>query len=166
MRRMDNIYHSVDSYLVNNGYREASTDEKKEMTIEGLKRYLAAKVIEINPSTRFTEEQLDNVDINDLIDLITTILPENEHEKNLSNVIRYLLGNASQLQGSKIVWEREISEDLENGVSIEFNSKGNLKVVKTHVYPSYNYAMRFLIEIYRSNLFIKQKQLFKSRKEQ
>ena len=163
MRRMDNIYRSVDSYLQNNGYEYASIDEKKEMTVEGIKQYLSKIVTDINPT--ISKDKLNELDINQTIDIITSILPEQEHESNLSNVIRYLLQNASQLQGRKITWERETSEDLDNGVSIEFNNKGNITTVKTHTYPSYNYVLRFLIDIYQCPLFVKQKQLVKAKKD-
>ena len=59
----------------------------------------------------------------------------------------------------------EESEDLDNGVSIEFNEKGRIKTVKTHVYPSYNYVLRFLIDIYQCPLFIRPKQLTKTKKD-
>lgn len=163
MRRMDNIYRSVDSYLQNNGYEYASIDEKKEMTVEGIKQYLSKIITDINPT--ISKDKLNELDINQTIDIITSILPEQEHESNLSNVIRYLLQNASQLQGRKITWEREASEDLDNGVSIEFNNKGNITTVKTHTYPSYNYVLRFLIDIYQCPLFVKQKQLVKAKKD-
>ena len=163
MRRMDNIYRSVDSYLQNNGYEYASIDEKKEMTVEGIKQYLGKIITDINPT--ISKDKLNELDINQTIDIITSILPEQEHESNLSNVIRYLLQNASQLQGRKITWERETSEDLDNGVSIEFNNKGNITTVKTHTYPSYNYVLRFLIDIYQCPLFVKQKQLVKAKKD-
>ena len=163
MRRMDNIYRSVDSYLQNNGYEYASIDEKKEMTVEGIKQYLSKIVTDINPT--ISKDKLNELDINQTIDIITSILPEQDHESNLSNVIRYLLQNASQLQGRKITWERETSEDLDNGVSIEFNNKGNITTVKTHTYPSYNYVLRFLIDIYQCPLFVKQKQLVKAKKD-
>lgn len=163
MRRMDNIYRSVDSYLQNNGYEYASIDEKKEMTVEGIKQYLSKIITDINPT--ISKDKLNELDINQTIDIITSILPEQEHESNLSNVIRYLLQNASQLQGRKITWERETSEDLDNGVSIEFNNKGNITTVKTHTYPSYNYVLRFLIDIYQCPLFVKQKQLVKAKKD-
>ena len=163
MRRMDNIYRSVDSYLLNNGYEYASIDEKKEMTVEGIKQYLSKIVTDINPT--ISKDKLNELDINQTIDIITSILPEQEHESNLSNVIRYLLQNASQIQGRKITWERETSEDLDNGVSIEFNNKGNITTVKTHTYPSYNYVLRFLIDIYQCPLFVKQKQLVKAKKD-
>ena len=163
MRRMDNIYRSVDSYLQNNGYEYASIDEKKEMTVEGIKQYLSKIITDINPT--ISKDKLNELDINQTIDIITSILPEQEHESNLSNVIRYLLQNASQLQGRKITWEREASEDLDNGVSIEFNNKGNITTVKTHTYPSYNYVLRFLIDIYQCPLFIKQKELSKTKKD-
>jgi len=163
MRRMDNIYRSVDSYLQNNGYEYASIDEKKEMTVEGIKQYLSKIVTDINPT--ISKDKLNELDINQTIDIITSILPEQDHESNLSNVIRYLLQNASQIQGRKITWERETSEDLDNGVSIEFNNKGNITTVKTHTYPSYNYVLRFLIDIYQCPLFVKQKQLVKAKKD-
>ena len=163
MRRMDNIYRSVDSYLQNNGYEYASIDEKKEMTVEGIKQYLSKIITDINQT--IYKDKLNELDINQTIDIITSILPEQEHESNLSNVIRYLLQNASQLQGRKITWERETSEDLDNGVSIEFNNKGNITTVKTHTYPSYNYVLRFLIDIYQCPLFVKQKQLVKAKKD-
>lgn len=163
MRRMDNIYRSVDSYLQNNGYEYASIDEKKEMTVEGIKQYLSKIITDINPT--ISKDKLNELDINQTIDIITSILPEQDHESNLSNVIRYLLQNASQLQGRKITWERETSEDLDNGVSIEFNNKGNITTVKTHTYPSYNYVLRFLIDIYQCPLFVKQKQLVKAKKD-
>lgn len=163
MRRMDNIYRSVDSYLQNNGYEYASIDEKKEMTVEGIKQYLSKIITDINPT--ISKDKLNELDINQTIDIITSIIPEQEHESNLSNVIRYLLQNASQLQGRKITWERETSEDLDNGVSIEFNNKGNITTVKTHTYPSYNYVLRFLIDIYQCPLFVKQKQLVKAKKD-
>lgn len=163
MRRMDNIYRSVDSYLQNNGYEYASIDEKKEMTVEGIKQYLSKIITDINPT--ISKDKLNELDINQTIDIITSILPEQDHESNFSNVIRYLLQNASQLQGRKITWERETSEDLDNGVSIEFNNKGNITTVKTHTYPSYNYVLRFLIDIYQCPLFVKQKQLVKAKKD-
>jgi len=163
MRKMDNIYRSVDSYLQNNGYEYASIDEKKEMTVEGIKQYLSKIVTDINPT--ISKDKLNELDINQTIDIITSILPEQDHESNLSNVIRYLLQNASQIQGRKITWERETSEDLDNGVSIEFNNKGNITTVKTHTYPSYNYVLRFLIDIYQCPLFVKQKQLVKAKKD-
>ena len=163
MRRMDNIYRSVDSYLQNNGYEYASIDEKKEMTVEGIKQYLSKIITDINPN--ISKDKLNELDINQTIDIITSILPEQDHESNLSNVIRYLLQNASQLQGRKITWERETSEDLDNGVSIEFNNKGNITTVKTHTYPSYNYVLGFLIDIYQCPLFVKQKQLVKAKKD-
>lgn len=165
MRRMDNIYYSVDSYLLNNGFIYGTLDEKKELTIEGLKLYLAQKITDINPMTILSRQDIENISINDIIDLLTETLPEEEHEENLSNVVRYIIFNASKLQGKKIAWERETSEDLDNGVSIEFTTKGNIKTVKTHTYPSYNYVLRFLIDIYQCPLFIKQKELSKTKKD-
>ncbi len=165
MRRMDNIYYSVDSYLLNNGFAYGTLDEKKELTIEGLKVYLAQKITDINPMTILSRQDIENISINDIIDLLTETLPEEEHEENLSNVVRYIIFNASKLQGKKIAWERETSEDLDNGVSIEFTTNGNIKTVKTHTYPSYNYVLRFLIDIYQCPLFIKQKELSKTKKD-
>lgn len=161
MRRMDSIYRRVDSYLLNNGYIYASVDEKKEITIEGIKQYLIKIITDINPS--ISKDKLEQRHITDIIDLITYLIPENEHEENLSNVVRFILSNASNLQGRKITWERETSEDLENGVSIEFNNKGSITTVKTHTKTSYNYALKFLIDIYQCPLFVKQKQ--KSKKD-
>lgn len=165
MRRMDTIYRNVDSYLINNGFIYASVDEKKEMTIDGLKLYLGQKLTDINPSIVLSKKQIEQLSINEIIDLITETLPEEEHEENLSNVVKYLISNATALQGKKIAWERETSEDLDNGVSIEFTTKGNIKTVKTHTYPSYNYVLRFLIDIYQCPLFTKQKELSKTKKD-
>ena len=165
MRRMDNIYRSVDSYLINNGFIYASLDEKKEMTIDGLKLYLGQKVTDVNPTIILSKKQIEDLNINEVIDLITTTLPINEHEENLANVVRYLISNASELQGKKIIWEREDNEDLDNGVSVEFTQKGRIKTVKTHVYPSYNYVLRFLVDIYQCPLFIRPKQLTKGKKD-
>ena len=165
MRRMDNIYQCVDSYLINNGFIYASLDEKKELTIDGLKLYLGQKITDVNPTMVLSKKQIESLSINEVIDLLTETLPVEEHEENFANVVRYLIGNASDFQGKKITWERETSEDLDNGVSIEFNNKGNITTVKTHTYPSYNYVLRFLIDIYQCPLFVKQKQLVKSKKD-
>lgn len=165
MRRMDNIYQCVDSYLINNGFIYASLDEKKELTLDGLKLYLGQKVTDVNPTMVLSKKQIESLSINEVIDLLTETLPLEEHEENFANVVRYLIGNASDLQGKKITWEREESEDLDNGVSIEFNEKGRIKTVKTHVYPSYNYVLRFLIDIYQCPLFIRPKQLTKTKKD-
>ena len=96
MRRMDNIYYSVDSYLLNNGFEYGTLDEKKELTIEGLKVYLAQKITDINPMTILSRQDIENISINDIIDLLTETLPEEEHEENLSNVVRYIIFNAGR----------------------------------------------------------------------
>lgn len=163
MRRMDTIYRNVDSYLINNGYIYASVDEKKEMTIDGLKLYLGQKLTDINPSIVLSKKQIEQLSINEIIDLITQTLPEEEHEENLSNVVKYLISNATALQGKKITWEREDNEDLDNGVSVEFTTKGRIRTIKTHTYPSYNYVLRFLVDIYQCPLFIKPKQYRKDK---
>ena len=68
MRRMDNIYYSVDSYLLNNGFAYGTLDEKKELTIEGLKVYLAQKITDINQMTILSRQDIENIGINDIID--------------------------------------------------------------------------------------------------
>ena len=116
MRRMDNIYRSVDSYLQNNGYEYASIDEKKEMTVEGIKQYLSKIVTDINPT--ISKDKLTELDIID----IRTRYNNLERKQDVYSLYSNRIGES----GFHKIWNGDTWQNILMEVYTEDNKKFHL----------------------------------------
>lgn len=166
MVKMEDIYYHIDSYITDNGFYKASIEEKKSLVDYGLKRYLAQKINQIDRTKKLPEEKFKDVTVQDLVTLISEMIPEDKHPQTLSHIVRYILGNAGLLQGRNIKWKRENDEELIGSTQFEFNEQQQVIAIKTHIFPEYSQTIRFVYDVYQSDLILQKGKEYKKKKGQ
>lgn len=166
MIKMEDIYYHVDSYITENGFRNASLEEKKQLVDYGLKRYLALKINQLDRSKKLPEDKYSEVTVIDLVNLIGEMIPEDKHSHTLGHVVRYIIGSASLLQGKNIKWKRENDIELADSTYFELNDHQQLTAMKTHVFPNYPQTIKFAYDVYQSPLVAQKGKQYRKKKEQ
>ncbi len=94
------IFIKINQRLIEKGYYEKNIEEKKLLVTEELKIYLQRKILDYKPQIRV--EDLENLDLNDL--LIIVYSDSGDNKEVIYQLIHYLLGIMSDMQGFYIAW--------------------------------------------------------------
>ena len=165
MIKMEDIYYQVDSYIMENGFATASFEEKKQLVDYGLKKYLALKINQLDRSKKLPEDKYSEVTVIDLVNLLGEMIPEDRHSQTLTHVVRYILDNASLLQGKKIKWKRENDIELADSTYFELNAHQQVIAMKTHIFPNFPQTIKFVYDVYQSPLVLEKGKQYRKKKE-
>lgn len=128
----NNIYITVDTMLLENGYWKKSIEEKKKLVDESLKKYLISKINEIG-SKQIGQEA-------DMIDLFSTLamnIPKDKHDSTISHCVHYLRRIMSSMQGFEFIWYVEDNPSLIQNPLLEYNDKGLIDHLVTDLKTPY-----------------------------
>lgn len=147
MRQWNDIFRSIDSYTVSHGFYESDDKEKKTLVDEGLKRYLSFKITELDSTKKLPDEKVSEVSVEELIDLLSGMIPEDKHFDTLRFVTHYILNISSFIQGWEIIWfgDDETPVDLPTAT---FNEAGKWEKIISHEKTPYSQIAKFACEIF------------------
>lgn len=144
MLEMRDIYSKVDSNVVKNGFWQKDIEGKKTLIQQELKRYTASKIAELDQSKSLPDTSLDQVDIVELVEMLSTMIPKEKHFDTLRHFIHYILNVASNLQGYSIIWQCEENPELENNPIINFDIDGKWNSLTTFAKEDDDYVKIFI----------------------
>lgn len=157
MINMSDIYYTIDSYMVENGFNKTNIEGKKALLESGLKKYMSNKITSIDPSKSIKDDDLDNISVNDLAITLGELIPEEEHTDTLRHLTHYVLGVAGAVQGYSIVWFTEDEPTYIASPLVEFTEQGKWDSLKTHRDTSYVTAFEFAYDVFKNTLMSKTK---------
>ena len=164
---MNDIFYRVDTYIIENGFCETDIDGKKQLIQEGLKKYLVGKVAEFDSTKTLPKHLESEVTVEELIDLLGEIIPQEDHEQKLSQITYYIKGMSGLLQGCHVTWWQETDESLITEPLIEFDSEGKWDSIKTHAKTPHTEIAKTAYTVFKNNLLKKTpNKVLVNRKEQ
>lgn len=158
MQKWNDIFRSIDSYIVNNGFYNKDVTGKKQLIDEGLKRYLSSKISEIDSTKLLPEEKHSEVSVEELIDLLGEMLPTELHFDTLRFITHYILNISNFIQGWEIVWFGDDEIPVDSPVAT-FNEVGKWDKITTNEETPYTQTAKFAYENFKNNLLENKKNL-------
>lgn len=144
MIQTKDIYFKIGANLMLNGYLDGNIDEKKELLDEELKKYTIDKI-----GASITDEASKDLSVVDLVTILGSKIPKEEHESTLSHFIHYILNIAGTLQGRSITWWQETNENLITTPEIEFDDNNFWDKLTTHKDTDYVQTFTFVYDVFQ-----------------
>jgi len=143
MLEMKDIYYIIDSSLMEQNFWNLDIEEKKILIEQELKKYIISKINEIDKNISLPDNNIGNTKTIDLLQILATIIPKENHFDTLRHFIHYILNVASNLQGWSIIWYEEENPELKNNPIIDFNEDGKWNSLTTLATEDDNYVKIF-----------------------
>lgn len=153
---MQDIYYKVGSSLCEQGWDDASIDEKKKMIDHSLKSYIISKFEERN-IPYLNEGEAKDVSVTELLQILANNIPKDEHHTTLNHFIHCILNIAGDMQLHSITWWQEKDPVLIEFPLIEFTRlDGSEKWdnLATHEKTDYVKTFEFVYSIFQSESFM------------
>lgn len=157
MINLSDIYITIDSYMVRNGFNETNLEGKKALLESGLKKYMSNKITAIDSSKSIKEDDLEMLSVNDLATTLGELIPEEEHTDTIRHLTHYVLGVAGAIQGYSIVWWTEDEPAYIDSPLVEFTETGKWDSLKTHRNTSCVTAFELSYDVFKHTLMEKSK---------
>ena len=157
MTNLTDIYYIMDSYIIQNGFNRINLEGKKQLLENSLKKYISNKIATIDKTKIIRGEDLEKVSVNDLVDILGELIPEEEHADTLSHLTHYVLGVAGTMQGYSITWWSEEEPSFIECPLIEFTEKGEWDTLKTHRNTSYVKTFSLAYDVFKNTFMSKTK---------
>ena len=152
MKFMD-IYNTIDINLLENDYYNQDIIGKKTLIDKYLKEYAISKILEIN---KVKTIQIDeNASINELVRLLSELIPQEKHFDTIRHFTHYILNVASNLQNFAIVWWVDGESDLIENPVADFNIEEKWESITTHEQTSYLKTFDFAYDTFRNKFMQK-----------
>ena len=152
MNFMD-IYNSIDVNLLENDYYNQDIIGKKELIERFLKEYIISKILELNKSKTIIIDE--NASINDLVRLLSEIIPEEKHFDTIRHLTHYILNVAGNLQNFSIIWWVEEEKELIENPIADFSIEEKWEKITTHEQTSYLKTFEFVYDTFRNKFMQK-----------
>ena len=125
----DNIFTMINNELMKKGYSQCNKEKKVLLVQEELKNYFIKKIIK---KKYIIMDDYESLDINTIFMIISYSLDKEQ----LNNVIFYILGVISSIQGHKSIWAIDDSKDEP---TLVYTEDGKLDKLVTNInYNSYH----------------------------
>lgn len=123
MINLKDIYYKVNLILSESDFLNQSIEDKKITLENAICEYISEKIKQLKP-----DFENENMDIYMLIEMISNIIPKNEHLDTISHFTHLILQVASTIQGWEIVW---MIENIEKPiVQFDINNKWDKLITK------------------------------------
>jgi len=149
MIRTNDIYYTIDSNIVEKGFWEVDTDEKKELIDKELRQYIISKINETSPHI-LTESNKDLSTV-ELLEILGNEIPKEAHNMTLCHFTHYILNVASCLQYHGIIWKQDKDEELITLPRISFDENNLWDDLTTHEKTDYVKTFAFTYDIFQNN---------------
>lgn len=152
MNFMD-IYSTIGNNLLENNYYDQDIEGKLELIDAGLRDYAISKILELDDSQ---EKVLsDTISINELIKILSDIIPNEKHFDTIRHFTHYILNIASSLQNLSIIWWSERNLDLIENPVVEFDINDKWSSITTHEKTPYLKTFEFAYETFKTEFISK-----------
>lgn len=148
MEAFNDIYFKVDSRIVEQGFWQVSTEEKKSLIDKELKLYALEKLRAVNCNHYLLNNQNTNLNINDIVVILASDISKEEHINTLRHFVHYILLVAGSLQDRSITWWIEEDEELIKTPYIDFNANGFWENLITHKETDYVQTFNLVYKIF------------------
>lgn len=150
MREFNDVYFKVDSEIVQNGFWEEDIKGKGGLVEDGLKKYILEKISAFDNTKLLPEDKREEVSLDDLVEILGELIPQEEHFHTLRHLTHYLLNIAGTIQGYSIVWVGDNSQETLNNPLVTFDSDKHWDSLTTHEEESYVRTFEFAHEIFNN----------------
>lgn len=151
----NDIYFKVDSSIVNRDFWEVNIEEKKQLIDSELKKYIILKIKELGNNTSMLNDEKNNTSVNDLLKILASIIPEEDHFETLRHFVHYVIQVAGSLQNYAICWWIEEEEKLIDIPVVEFVENGLWSNLKTHKETNYIKTFDFVYDVFTNQFMTK-----------
>lgn len=114
--RTDNVYVMINDLLKRGNYEHLDANDKRALVRQSFIQYLRYLIyyayIVYSPEEKTS--LAENLDVNDLMNKLESIIPVKDHEVVLSPLIHYLLSLISLTQGWEAIWEVEYDLSIDD----------------------------------------------------
>ena len=122
MVNIKDIYPIIDIQLMKEDYWDLDVENKKRVIDKSLKQYIIFKINEINSNALCeTNKELSTIE---LFELLSSLIPKEEHFDTIRHFTHYILQICSNLQGWSILWWGEEDDELVENPLVEFDIDG------------------------------------------
>lgn len=122
MVNIRDIYNKIDIQLMEEDYWNLDIEDRKRLIDKFLKQYIILKINEINFNALCeTNKELSTIE---LFELLSSLIPKEEHFETIRHFTHYILQISSNLQGWSIIWWGEEDDELVENPLVEFDIDG------------------------------------------
>lgn len=130
------IYSKIDEKLTEQNFYSKNNEEKKLLVDNELKNYMLEKIEQLGITGVLKSEHKNEVTVCQLAEVLSTLIPQNEHFDTIRHLTHYVTHIASTIQGYTITWW--LCEDAELGnPEVTFYQNGKWDELNTHPQESY-----------------------------
>ena len=152
MVNIRDIYNKIDIQLMEEDYWNLDIEDRKRLIDKFLKQYIILKINEINSNALCeTNKELSTIE---LFELLSSLIPKEEHFDTIRHFTHYILGICDNLQGWSVMWWGEENEELIANPLVEFDINGRwdklvtddrTDLVKTFKFVYYVFQNEFML---------------------
>jgi len=157
MISITDIYHTIDSNLVEQNFWESNFKQKKKLLDDELKKYIISKLCILQN----VPADLNDLNIDQLLTLLARKIPREEHFNTLRHFTHYILQIAGQLQGWSITWYGEYDQNLIADPVISFNENDLWDSLTTYAKDDetdYVKVFNFVYDVFCNNFMVRKSQ--------
>ena len=152
MVNIKDIYPIIDIQLMKEDYWNLDIEDKKKLIDETLKEYIIFKINEINSSALCkTNKDMNTVE---LFELLSSLIPKEEHFETIRHFTHYILQISSNLQGWSIIWCGEEKDELVENPLVEFDIDGKWNKLITDDRTDLVKTFKFAYHIFMSEFML------------
>ena len=159
MVNIKDIYPIIDIQLMKEDYWSLDIEDKKKLIDKTLKEYIIFKINEINSNVLCeTNKDMNTVE---LFELLSSLIPKEEHFETIRHFTHYILQISSNLQGWSIIWWGEEKEELVENPLVEFDIDGKWNKLVTDDRTDLVKAFKFAYHIFMNEFMVIKKDSIK-----
>lgn len=152
MVNIKDIYPLIDIQLMKEDYWDLDVENKKRVIDKSLKQYIIFKINEINSSALSDENKEMNTI--ELFELLSSLIPKEEHFETIRHFTHYILQISSNLQGWSIIWWGEEKEELVENPLVEFDIDGKWNKLVTDDRTDLVKTFKFAYHIFMNEFMV------------
>lgn len=156
---MKDIYYKIKGYP--ELFSETIANQKTYLDNK-LKEYLVNKIMDYY-SHIFNINDLIELSTKELVDILITKVPREEHPNTISHIIHTILGFCGNMQGYGVVWFEEPDEALIKNPQVIFDEEGLLIELKTHKNTDYQLIFEKVYYAFLDNVMVNKQNKIKVR---
>ena len=146
------IYSKIDIQLMKEDYWSLDIEDKKKLIDKTLKQYIIFKINEIN-SNALCEKNKEFSTI-ELFEVLSSLIPKEEHFETIRHFIHYILQICSNLQGWTIIWWGEENDELVENPLVEFDIDGKWNKLVTDNRTDLVKTFKFVYHIFKTEFMV------------
>ncbi len=152
MVNIRDIYNKIDIQLMEEDYWNLDIEDRKRLIDKFLKQYIILKINEINFNALCeTNKELSTIE---LFELLSSLIPKEEHFETIRHFTHYILQISSNLQGWSIIWWGEEDDELVENPLVEFDIDGKWNKLVTDNRTDLVKTFKFAYHIFMNEFMI------------